>query len=128
MKQRSPFGGHRRRAMQKRAAKTGQPAPLEKEIAGNTFVVLRSVGYHCSSTMQSRASKQTIGIPDAFVAHPAFQVFAWIEFKRPGEKVRPTQAEWHETVRASGCPVLVVTSPEDAIAQLERLRAERRAG
>jgi hypothetical protein len=103
------------------------PTPLERTVAGEIVRELRAVGYHVSSTQQTRASRQTEGMPDLFVAHPAWRVHAWVEVKRPGEKPTKVQREWHETVRASGCPVLVCESAYDALTQLEAIRTQRRS-
>lgn len=102
------------------------PPPLEKAVAGEIKRALEGVGYHVSSTQQARASRQTEGMPDLWVAHPAWRVFAWIEVKRPGGKATKVQREWHEIVRASGCPVLIADSAADALRQLEAIRASRR--
>jgi hypothetical protein len=37
----------------------------------------------------------------------------WIEFKKPGEKPRLDQLEWHEAERARGALVLVVSDIDD---------------
>ena len=132
MRNRSPFGGHRRRAIeQKRAAKLGQPEtyglePLEKEIAGEIIRALRGVGFQVSSTQQTRASRQTIGMPDLYASHAAWSLRLWIEVKRPSGKTSPAQQEWHDAERAAGGTVIVVTSAADAVRQIEEIRRERR--
>ena len=96
--------------------------PLEKAIAGQIIRELRGLGFHVSSTQQTGPSRQTIGMPDLFVAHPVRKVYAWMEVKRPGKKPTEQQAAWHEAVRDAGCPVLVVHSVIEAFDQLEALR------
>lgn len=97
-------------------------APLEKAIAGQIVRELRGLGFHVSSTQQTGPSRQTIGMPDLFVAHPVRKVFAWIEVKRPGKKPTPLQQAWHDGVREAGCPVIVATSVLEAFEGLEELR------
>lgn len=94
---------------------------LESHIAGRVIQELRGIGCHVSSTQQSRASRQTVGIPDLYATHAAWGVAAWIEVKRPGEKPTKAQREWHERTRAAGPPVLVVTSAADALRQFGAL-------
>lgn len=119
---------HQRAAIRrKKEAHLGQPETYgyvmkESAIAGQIVSELRRLSYHVSSTQQTRPSRQTEGMPDLFVAHPAWRIYAWMEVKRPGETVPKHQREWHESVRASGCPVLVVTGPFDAVEQLNALR------
>jgi hypothetical protein len=45
-----------------------------------------------------------------------------LEVKRPGEKPRPEQVRFLELVRRFGGFAAVVTSPEDALAAIERAR------
>jgi hypothetical protein len=40
-------------------------------------------------------------------------IVLWIEFKKPGEKPRLDQLEWHEAERARGAMVLVVSDIDD---------------
>lgn len=94
----------------------------EKAIAGEVVRALRQVGYHVSSTQQARASRQTEGMPDLFVAHPAWRIYAWIELKTQKGRCSPAQLAWHAAVLASGCPVLVVRGAADALGQLNALR------
>lgn len=100
----------------------GYAEPLEKHIAADAIRALRTIGADVSSTQQTRASRQTIGMPDLWVTHAAWRVFAWLEVKRPGEKATRAQLEWHERCRAAGVPVLVVTSPEEAVREFCALR------
>jgi hypothetical protein len=104
------------------------PEPLEGAIQSSIRKALDLIGYSVSSTSQTRASRQTVGMPDLFVAHAAWRVFAWIEVKRPGERRKPHQRAWAEPVEAAGCPVLVATSAAEAIEKLNELRTLRREG
>ena len=56
-----------------------------------------------------------IGMPDyLYIRYDSFQSFMragsiiWIEFKKPGEKLRPHQLAWHVAERKRGALVLVV--------------------
>lgn len=89
--------------------------PLESEIQDAIRLALTACGYHVSTTSQRRKSGQTIGLPDLFACHPVHRRFAWLEVKRPGEQPTRSQREWHDTVRAAGCPVHVVHSAQEAI-------------
>jgi hypothetical protein len=112
------------------------PAPLppeafgytvtEKHIAGEIMRELRAIGCDVSSTQQTRASRQTVGMPDLYVSHEAWGVSAWIEVKRPGEKPTKAQQAWHERQRAAGVHVLVATSAADALQQFGALPRRRK--
>lgn len=120
---------HARRHQEQRAAQKLPEllgySPLEKEIAGDVIKALRRISCDVSSTQQPRASMVTEGIPDLWVTHAAWGVYCWMELKRPGEEPKKHQHEWHEKTRAAGCPVLVVTSAEEAIQQFAALPRRR---
>ena len=97
-------------------------SPLEAEIAGEIMRTLRALSFDVSSTQQTRASRQTVGMPDLYVSHEAWRVRCWIEVKRPGERPTPAQHAWHNRERAAGGIVLVCTSAMDALTQINRLR------
>jgi hypothetical protein len=96
-------------------------SPLEKHIAGDVVRALRQIGCEVSSTQQTRASRQTIGMPDLYATHEAWGVSAWLEVKRPGEQPTKAQREWHDRTRAAGVAVLVVTSASQALEEFSRL-------
>ena len=50
----------------------------------------------------------------------------WIEFKRPGEKPRPHQLDWHEAERKRGAMVLVVDDIDQFISWYKASGLERR--
>lgn len=101
--------------------------PLEKQIAGEIVTALRMVGFDVSSTQQSRASRQTEGMPDLHISHAAWGIAGWwIEVKRPGERPSKVQREWHERHRAAGGVVIVATSAEEAVEEITRVRMERK--
>lgn len=50
----------------------------------------------------------------------------WIEFKRPGEKPRPHQLDWHEAERKRGALVLVVDDIDQFISWYKGSGLERR--
>jgi hypothetical protein len=104
----------------------GARLELEKTIAGQVITALRTIGCDVSSTQQTRASRQTEGMPDLFASHAAWGVFAWLEVKRPGERLSTVQRRWHEQAHAAGVHVLVVTSAADALEQFGRLPRRRR--
>lgn len=58
--------------------------------------------------------------PDVLVLMPG--VHAFIETKRPGDAARPGQAREHERMRAAGCTVFVITTPEELDAWLPPLK------
>lgn len=101
--------------------------PLEKHIAFDVVDALRTIGCDVSSTQQTRASRQTIGMPDLYATHAAWGVAAWLEVKRPDGRVSPAQREWHERTRAAGVHVLVVTSAAEAAQMFAALPRPRRA-
>jgi hypothetical protein len=59
------------------------------------------------------------GVPDIFVPHPTHQHSGlFIEMKRPGEKPRKEQLEWHAALRAQGYKVAVCYSAQEAFQAL----------
>ena len=116
---------HRRKEQQLAQPEAWGYSPLEQHIAGDVIRALRSIGCDVSSTQQTRASRQTVGMPDLYASHSAWNVSAWIEVKRPGEKPSKAQREWHERTRGAGVHVLVVTSAADALAQFGALPRRR---
>jgi hypothetical protein len=114
--------------MKPRQRRKPQPAPLEKQVAWDIVQALRLVGFDISSTQQSRASRQTVGMPDLYATHAAWGLRFWLEVKRLGGRVSKAQQAWHDAERAAGGIVLVATSAADALRQVERLRADRRMG
>lgn len=69
--------------------------------AGRTVEILSDVGR---------------GVPDLLVLSPRGQVYL-LEVKRPGEKLTPTEEEWHRKwARTSLTGALrIVTTPQEAI-------------
>lgn len=135
---------YQRRAVQaKRSAVLGQPENFghggtldvsrETTLAALITVWLRGLSYEVYSTQAggNRPTRQARGLPDLFVAHPAWRIFAWVEVKTP-EAFRKRdhgrsadQLAFHEAVQAAGCPVLTVCSVTDAQNQLDALRGRQ---
>lgn len=119
----SYFG--RRRFQHRAKAVVEAPEPLESQIAGEIIQALRQISCHVSSTQQTRASRQTEGMPDLWFSHAAWGVSGWIECKTESGKLSKAQKAWHETNRAAGVHVLVCRSAADAVRQVGALPRNR---
>lgn len=97
---------------------------LESEVAANLDADLRALGFHVSTTSQLRASRQTVGLPDRWIMHPRWRLYAWIEYKRPYRgRVSDDQRVWHGVAVAAGVPIFVVANASDLVAALRQLGA-----
>lgn len=68
---------------------------LEKEEQRVIVCMARAIGFHVYSLSQARSSKQTPGLPDLWLAHPARGFAGWWEAKRPvGGKRSTVQSEF----------------------------------
>jgi len=80
----------------------GLPAkavPLEREVYESVILVLTLAGCEVYRLSQVRASRQTAGLGDLWVFGPR-DLFAWIEIKRPGGRLRPEQRLFRERCQA----------------------------
>lgn len=97
---------------------------LEKAMAQRLDADLRTLGFHVSNTSQIRASQQAIGLPDRWIQHPTWRLYAWLEYKRPhGGRVSKAQEYWHSIAVAAGVPIFVVANATDLVAALRTLGA-----
>jgi hypothetical protein len=97
---------------------------LEEALAKNLDADLRALGFHVSSTSQRRPSRQAIGMPDRFIMHPRWKIYAWLEYKRPyGGSVSQDQTAWHAIATAAGVPCFVVANATDLVLALRALGA-----
>jgi hypothetical protein len=102
------------------------PPPLEKTVAQHVKAALRSLGFVVNDLQQPRRTMQTIGLPDLYAQHAAWQLRVWVEVKRPGGRVSAAQTVWHATERAAGGHVLVVYGVADLLEGLAALGAPLR--
>ena len=82
----------------------------EKRVQKAIVDAAEALGFVVSSFSQARASKQTPGIPDLFLTHPARRFTCWVEVKAPGKKATLIQRAWHQTAREAGNYVFVCDS------------------
>lgn len=59
------------------------------------------------------------GTPDLLVLSP----YLWAEIKRPGKRPSDEQLVWHAKAEQLGVPVVVVSSPEELLVEIEKRRA-----
>lgn len=113
-------GRHNRRAKRASAVE-----PLESVIQGDIMLALEQIGCHVSSTSQTRASRQTVGMPDLWFSHAAWGVSGWLECKTANGRLSTVQRDWHAAALAAGVNVLVARSPADAVRQVGALERKR---
>ena len=95
----------------------------EKQIQQDIRAALLMLGFDVVSFSQPRATMQTMGIPDLYARHMAWQLRVWIEVKTPAGKLSLDQVVWHEVERSAGGTVLVARSAKDAIDQIAEIRS-----
>ena len=64
-----------------------------------------------SGGRQGRVQLAPAGTPDILVLRP----YLWLEVKRPGKPLSPSQVAWHEWANQQGIPVAVVSSEGEAV-------------
>lgn len=96
---------------------SGRATP-EKALDAAVTRVLRLFGFSITRLQQTRASRQTAGVPDLYVVHTGYRITAWLELKAPKGRVSRTQAAWHATVAAAGGQVAVVHDVDELIEAL----------
>lgn len=74
------------------------PPPQEKAVYEAVARILTLAGCQVYRLAQSRATRQTAGLPDLWVFGPTGG--AWIEVKRPGGRLRPEQRVFRERCQA----------------------------
>ena len=109
------------------------PRPTEKQVIKDCLDVLHIRGYKehrlpCGKYRAANAGGDwqewyPVGTPDYFMAHPERPGF-YIEFKRPGGKLRPMQAFRHGVLRTWRFQVAVVDSVE-ALAEFLKEHEQR---
>lgn len=77
-----------------------QPVTLESQVYEACCELLCLAGVKVYRLSQSRASRQSEGIPDLWVFGPGR--CAWIEVKRPGGRLRRAQKEFRERCQSRG--------------------------
>lgn len=87
------------------------PPPLERHVYEACVSLLRLSGCDVYRLSQTRASKQSPGIPDIWAFAPGGQ-YAWIEVKRPGGRLRPEQRKFREQCEARKIEHVVGGIPE----------------
>ena len=94
------------------------PVPLEKEEQAAIIRLFEAVGTIVCRLSQSRASRQTEGLPDLYCFHPGKRVAWWWETKRQkGGKVSPSQEffrDLHETPHQIAVPYALSGALRDA--------------
>jgi hypothetical protein len=82
---------------------------LEKDIERKLVRGIRNQGGRCRKFV----SPGSVGAPDRVLLFPN-RIIIFIELKRPGEKLRPTQKKWAEELKEFDFPVYCLDS-EDAV-------------
>jgi hypothetical protein len=92
--------------------------PSEKAVLARVRLLFHDVGCTTYSTVQTRRSRQAIGLPDLWVMSPRLGGF-WFECKRPGGKQSPAQVAFQHACQL--CAVdYVKGGTNEAIAYLQR--------
>lgn len=75
----------------------------ERDLQKQAVKTLRQLGFEVWVTSVDRQTrKQTTGLPDVYAQHDSKRVRIWLEFKRPGGKLRPQQERFLHFENASG--------------------------
>lgn len=85
---------------------------------------LELLGFKVYSLSQDRATRQTPGIADTYVAGHGRTT--WAEWKRPGENQSPDQVDFEIDVVGNGAEYHVWRHESEAIAWAEEVMASRR--
>ncbi len=96
---------------------------LEDEIQEAGRKALELLGFTVYSLSQDRATRQTPGIADTYVAGHGRTT--WAEWKRPGKNQSPAQVLFEKDVTANGAEYHVWRHEDDAIAWAETVRSGR---
>jgi hypothetical protein len=78
------------------------PAPSEKVWEAWIIDAFQKAGCVVYKLSQPRATMQTEGVPDLYIAWPRRRAAWWFEVKRPGAQLRPAQQRFRERVLACG--------------------------
>ena len=73
------------------------------------------IGFEITDFSQPRASMQTPGIPDLYLQHTAKRFRCWVEVKRKGGRLRPSQVAWMQIETGSGGYAIVADSVESFV-------------
>lgn len=90
--------------------------PLEKTIEQAFVRKAKALGCKCRK-LNGLGNRDW---PDQLVLIPGGQVLL-IEFKRPGEKLRPSQQFWHDSVRHLGFQPYVFDNWQEPISLIQEL-------
>jgi len=88
-----------------------RPIPLEREVYESCVRLLTLAGCQVSRLAQPRRTSQSLGLPDLWVFGPG-ALFAWVEVKRPGGRLRPEQRGFRERCQARQIEHVVGGLPE----------------
>lgn len=91
-------------------ASTALPRRSEKAEMHDADRMAEALGFRSVHFSQSRASRQTPGIPDRLFLHPATGVSVWWEAKAEKGRVSVAQEQMHDDLRACGHVVVVGTA------------------
>jgi hypothetical protein len=91
------------------------PPSLEKDAYEAVVRLLRLAGCEVYRLSQSRASRQTPGIPDLWVFGPR-NLYCWLEVKRPGGRLRPEQRKFQ-----AHCEARKIEHVVGGVREVERL-------
>lgn len=97
---------------------------LEDVIQEAGRKALERLGFKVYSLSQDRATRQTPGIADTYVAGHGRTT--WAEWKRPGENQTPDQVDFEIEVVGNGAEYHVWRHESEAIAWAEDVMANRR--
>jgi hypothetical protein len=103
------------RAQILRSAHRIEPEAVEQ---ANFAKACRSRGWRAVWHRTDKRSTANRGCPDFIVG--ARGTTFWIEFKRPGEELRPDQAAFKKELAQNGIVMQVVNSAAQAVALIER--------
>jgi len=97
----------------------GAPDPnlSEKAILARVRLVLEDVGCTVYSTVQTRRSHVSAGLPDLYVLHPKLGGF-WIEGKAWHGKQSAAQVAFQHACRLAAVDYVLVRSVNDVVAYL----------
>jgi len=103
------------RAQILRVGSKDEPEAVEQ---ANFALACKARGWRCVWHRTDKRSTANRGCPDFIVG--ARGITWWIEFKRPGETLRPDQAAFRKELAANGITMHVVNSAAEAVALIER--------
>jgi hypothetical protein len=103
------------RAQILRTAHRLEPEAVEQ---ANFAIACKERGWRCVWHRTDKRSTANRGCPDFIVA--ARGITFWIEFKRPGQDLRPDQAAFKKQLAQNEVAMHVVTTADQAVALIEQ--------